>query len=359
MPRLLSSVPLRSWRLWIVLSLAGVLGFLAVWLYLLLSPYQGFSGQAIVLVEQGMSRKAIATRLTRERVLRYRWPFLLYCYLRPRQTLKAGEYRFDQPVSPRAVFAKLARGEIHLYALTIPEGYSIFEIAEAVERLQLAPAKAFLEAVRDPSLVADLAPRAESLEGYLFPDTYHFARPSSPGEMARQMVARFRQVWGTLDLERATAPQLYRVRLLPDQIVALASLVEKETNRPEERGLIAAVFYNRLRRRLPLQCDPTVIYAARLAGRYDGFIHVSDLQRDSPYNTYLRRGLPPGPIANPGRASLDAVLNPPKSDFLYFVSNTEGGHFFARTSAEHARNVVRYRRLRRAREKAAAGAAAP
>jgi len=114
-----------------------------------------------------------------------------------------------------------------------------------------------------------------------------------------------------------------------------------------------------VRRRLPLQCDPTVIYAARLAGRYDGFIHVSDLQRDSPYNTYLRRGLPPGPIANPGRASLDAVLNPPKSDFLYFVSNTEGGHFFARTSAEHARNVVRYRRLRRAREKAAAGAAAP
>ncbi|MFQ5926391.1 MAG: endolytic transglycosylase MltG [Terriglobia bacterium] len=341
-------------RRWGLLAVGLVLLPLAAWLYQLVAPYQGFSDQTVVLIEQGMSRKAIATRLTHRGVLRYRLPFLLYCYLQPHRTLKAGEYSFDGPVTPVGVFSKLARGEVHLYALTVPEGYSMFDIAEAVERLQLASADAFLEAARDTSLVADLAPQADSLEGYLFPDTYYFARPASPREMVSQMVARFRQVWTSLEAIRTSGSNPFNVNLKSEEVVTLASLVEKETSEPAERGLIAAVFYNRLRRRLLLACDPTVIYAARLAGRYDGVINVSDLQRDSPYNTYLYPGLPPGPIANPGRASLEAVLHPPKSNFLYFVSNTEGGHFFARTARQHNRNVARYRRLRAAKQRQAA-----
>ncbi|MFQ5817890.1 MAG: endolytic transglycosylase MltG [Terriglobia bacterium] len=350
----------RLWAAGRLLGVALVVVLLAWWLYQIFAPYQGFPERAVVLIESGMSHKAIATRLTRRGVLRAHLPFLLYSYLQPHRTLKAGEYSFDQPLSPVAVFAKLTRGEVHLYALTVPEGYSMFDIAAAVERLQLASADAFLEAARDTSLIADLAPQARSLEGYLFPDTYHFARPASPRAMVSQMVARFRQMWASLESAQS-APKLrghpYQVNLAPDEMVTLASLVEKETSDPAERGLIAAVFYNRVRRRLPLQCDPTVIYAARLAGRYDGVIHVSDLQRDSPYNTYLYPGLPPGPIANPGRASLEAVLNPPQSNFLYFVSNTEGGHFFARSARQHARNVARYRRLRAAKQHAARQAA--
>ncbi|MBI4462994.1 MAG: endolytic transglycosylase MltG [Acidobacteria bacterium] len=318
----------------------------------LLLPYRGYPESTTVLIEQGMGRKAIATRLASVGVLRHRLPFLLYSYLRRGTSLKAGEYSFTYPLSPVAVFGKLARGEVHLYALTVPEGHSMFDIAEAVEDLRLATADAFLEAARDPAPIADLAPNATSLEGYLYPDTYWFARPASPRDMVRQMVGRFRQVWASLEPLRTSAENPYQVKLGPAEIVTLASLVEKETGVPTERGLIAAVFYNRLRRRLPLGCDPTVIYAARLAGRYDGVINVSDLQRDSLYNTYLHRGLPPGPIANPGRASLEAVIHPPWSNYLYFVSNTEGGHFFTRSAAEHARNVARYRRLRAAKEKA-------
>lgn len=342
----------RRWRGWPLVLLAAVLA-LAWWLIELFYPYQGFTGRAVVLIEQGMGRKAIARRLAERRVLRWRGPFLLYCYLRPGITLKAGEYSFDDPLSPVRVFDKLARGEVHLYALTVPEGYSMFDIAEATADLRVAPAEAFLEAARDPALILDLAPRATSLEGYLFPDTYHFARPASPREMVRRMVARFREVWESTGASAPPAGNPYQVNLKPDEIVTLASLVEKETSDPAERGLIAAVFYNRLRRRLPLQCDPTVIYAARLEGRYDGVINVSDLQRKHPYNTYRYPGLPPGPIANPGRAALEAVLNPPRSDFLYFVSNAAGGHFFARTAAEHARNVARYRRLRAAKQQEA------
>lgn len=333
-----SKVPLgRRSGLALLAAVTGVAG-------LLLWPYQGYSGQAVVVIEQGLGRRAIADRLAAQGVLPSRWPFLLYAYAQPHRTLKAGEYVFDRPVSAAGVFAKLARGEVHLYALTIPEGYTRWDIAAEVERLQLASRQAFLHAAENPDLIRDLAPEATTLEGYLFPDTYHFARPADPAAMARTMVEHFRQVYGPLRAAEGANPRHFSTH----QLVTLASLVEKETAVAEERGLIAAVFYNRLERRLVLQCDPTVIYAARLAasGEFDGVINVSDLERKSPYNTYLYAGLPPGPIANPGRAALEAVLTPPRSDFLYFVSNTRGGHHFARTGAEHERNVARYRRLR-------------
>ena len=321
----------------VLLVLAGVSLGLVLW------PYQGFAGQKVVVIEQGLGRRAIAGRLADEGVLRSRWPFLLYAYAQPHRTLKAGEYVFDRPASAAEVFSKLARGEVHLYALTIPEGWTRWDIADEIARLQLASRDAFLAAAGDPALIRDLAPQAATLEGYLFPDTYHFARPAEPAAMARTMVEHFRRVYGPLR-EKAAVPG----SLTPHQLVALASLVEKETGARDERGLVAAVFYNRLQRRFPLQCDPTVIYAERLAkdGEFDGAINVSDLERDSPYNTYKHAGLPPGPIANPGRAALAAVMNPPASDFLYFVSNNQGGHQFARTGAEHERNVARYRAQR-------------
>jgi len=321
----------------------------------LLWPYQGYQGNATVILDQGMGRRAIAGELARRGVLYSRWPFLLYAYARPFQTLKAGEYVFEEPLSAVGVFHKLERGEIHLYALTIPEGYTRWEIADEVGRLRLASRQAFLAATEDAELVGDLAPEAQNLEGYLFPDTYHFARPSDPARMVRIMVEHFRRVYGPL---RAAARDPRP--LSTHQLVTLASLIEKETGLAEERGLVAVVFVNRLERGMVLACDPTVIYAKRLAndGAFDGFIRLSDLERKSPYNTYLNAGLPPGPIASPGRAALEAALSPPASKYLYFVSNTRGGHFFAATAAEHERNVARYRRLRAAQEREQPGAPA-
>lgn len=326
----------------LALVLAPVVGLLLL-AVLVLWPYQGYEESAVVVIEQGMGRRAIADELTAHGVLYSPWPFVLYAYAQPYRTLKAGEYAFTEPLSAAGVFSKLARGEVHLYALTIPEGFTRWDIAEEVARLRLASRQAFLKATQNIELIRDLAPEATSLEGYLFPDTYYFARPADPAAMVRTMVQHFRQVYEPLRAHAAN-PQ----GLTAHQLVTLASLVEKETGVPEERGLIAAVFYNRLRRRMLLACDPTVIYAARLAGDgyFDGVINVSDLERESPYNTYLHVGLPPGPIASPGRAALEAALNPPESNYLYFVSNTAGGHFFAATAAQHQRNVRRYRRLR-------------
>lgn len=339
----------RSWRptALAALLLAGVLAALVLW------PYQGYGGQAAVLIGPGMSRRAIADELLARGVLYSRWPFLLYAYAQPHRTLKAGEYVFDRPLSAAGVFAKLAHGEVHLHPLTIPEGYTRWDIADEVARLGLASREDFLKATYRVELIRDLAPEATNLEGYLFPDTYSFARPADPAAMVRTMVERFRQVYAPLQ-EKAADPR----RLSSHQLVTLASLVEKETGAAEERGLIAAVFYNRLERGVVLACDPTVIYAARLAGdgAFDGVIHVSDLERKSPYNTYLHAGLPPGPIGSPGRAALESALNPPQSDYFYFVSNTRGGHLFARTEREHERNVARYRRLRAEQERAARAA---
>ena len=314
----------------------------------LLVPYQGHPESVTLVIQQGMSRYAIANELCDHGVLYSRWPFLFYAYTRPVRTLKAGEYVFDRPLSSVEVFRRLERGEVRLYPLRIPEGLTRWEIANEVARMQLASQEAFLAATEDTKLIRELAPEATTLEGYLFPDTYSFARPSDPAQIVRTMVDRFRRVYESLQNPNANPH-----KLKTHELVTLASLVEKETGLAGERGLVAAVFYNRLERGIMLACDPTVIYAKRLAneGAFDGYIRVSDLERQSPYNTYLKAGLPPGPIASPGRASMEAALSPPASKYLYFVSNTQGGHFFAATSAEHARNVARYRRLRAEQER--------
>jgi len=259
------------------------------------------------------------------------------------------------------VFDTLARGRIYLVSVTLPEGENMFGIAALLEAKSVTTREEFLAAARSPVLVADFAPGAPSLEGFLFPATYQFPRRQPGEKVAESMVRRFREAWaesaGKLPAEgRSTAG------LGPLGIVTLASLVEKETGVAEERGLVASVFANRLRKGMTLDCDPTVIYALTLAGRYNGRLLLADLRVDSPYNTYRRRGLPPGPIANPGEASLRAALAPAPGKLLYFVATGDGGHVFSSTLAEHNRNVAQYRRreaqaARNARAQARAHAA--
>lgn len=336
-------------RIAIALAVVLAAGAIAVTIELY-RPYQGSSGRRIVLIEPGMRAPEIADRLIAEGVLPHRLPFLFrYLASRQRASIKAGEYLFDRPMRPVDVYRKLVAGEVLLHPVLIPEGSDRFDIARILEdRLGLSR-EDFLRASADPAPLGDLVPHAPTLEGYLFPDTYLFPRGTSARQAIATMHAHFRRV-----LERRFPEAVRNDPERLHEIVTLASLVEKETPKPEERPTVANVFSARLRKGWPLQCDPTVVYAARLEGRPLHVIKRSDLSFDHPYNTYRRAGLPPGPIANPGEASLVAALEAEPGEFLYFVSDLRGGHFFAKTLAEHQRNVARYRRqlaqLRRASE---------
>ena len=256
-------------------------------------------------------------------------------------TLKAGEYRFDHPARMSEIYERLERGDVYTRALTIPEGANIFDIAQRVEAAQLGTKEAFLAAAeRNVALIADLDPNAQSVEGYLFPDTYHFQRLATPDQMIAAMVKRFR-----LAAESIGLTQNFH------DIVTMASLVERETPIGSERPIVASVFSNRIAKGMPLMTDPSVIYADLLEGRYRGAIYHSDLDTDSPYNTYKHLGLPPGPVSNPGIASLKAAMAPAQTQYLYFVaaSTDPSGHSrFATTLEEHQQNVQAYRRAQHA-----------
>ena len=256
-------------------------------------------------------------------------------------TLKAGEYRFDHPARMSEIYERLERGDVYTRALTIPEGANIFDIAQRVEAAQLGTKEAFLAAAeRNVALIADLDPNAQSVEGYLFPDTYHFQRLATPDQMIAAMVKRFR-----LAAESIGLTQNFH------DIVTMASLVERETPIGSERPMVASVFSNRIAKGMPLMTDPSVIYADLLEGRYRGAIYHSDLDTDSPYNTYKHLGLPPGPVSNPGIASLKAAMAPAQTQYLYFVaaSTDPSGHSrFATTLEEHQQNVQAYRRAQHA-----------
>ncbi len=322
----------------VLLAAAGI----ATYLYVALTrPYRGYSSPEVYVdIPHGASRRTIARLLAEQGVVRSRVAFELLCRRRPRQTLQAGEYRFDHPLTPREVFDTIAQGRVYFHTITVPEGWTVFDVAALVEHEGLASRDDFLRAAADPSRISDLSPRASSVEGFLFPATYQFPRRAPPAEIIGAMVKRFREVWNSFP-EPGRNPHNLSVA----QIVTLASLVERETPRPEERPIVAGIFYNRLHRHIALECDPTVIYALELANRYGDLLEPADLRFDSPYNTYLHAGLPPGPIANPGEASLRAALYPAHVDYFYFVADAQGGHFFSRTFAEHKRNVTRYRHL--------------
>jgi UPF0755 protein len=314
-------------------------------------PYRGFAGREMVEIPPGTGAPAIADLLVSRGVLAHRWPFLARYWMgRTRRRLKAGEYLFDRPLRPLDVYRRLVSGDVYLYSVLIPEGSDRFDIARILaERMAIDPAD-FLRRTEQSALIHDLDPKAPTLEGYLFPDTYRFPRRVTAETVIATMLTRFRHVMQTrFHDEIVPGPgNLHRV-------VTLASLVEKETPEPAERPVVAGVFTRRLQKGMLLECDPTVVYAARLADRPTGVIRASDLKFDSPFNTYRHAGLPPGPIANPGESSLRAAFQPAAGDALYFVSNNHGGHVFSRTLAEHQRNVARYKReLAAARRKASA-----
>ena len=312
-----------------LLGLAAVVAWLGYALFLPLQP----AAPVTVLLRSGSSTRHIAAELRAAGAIRSVPGFLVVNSWRGK-SLKAGEYRFDQPASAVEVYDRIARGDMVVHTVVVPEGANLYEVANVLQEAGLGSAGDFVRVAHsDTRLIADLDPQATSLEGYLFPDTYHFSRTQNLHDIAAAMVHHFRQEAGLLGLTTNV-----------HQVVTMASIVEKETSVPEERPLVASVYYNRLHRGMLFGADPTVVYASLLAGRYTGVIHESDLQLDSPYNTYKVAGLPPGPIANPGRASLAAAMHPAQSDYLFFVSDNHGHHRFAKTAAEHARNVAAYRR---------------
>jgi UPF0755 protein len=303
--------------------------------WLVFQPY-GPSAETFVDVPAGSSVLRIGRQLQAAGVIRSRYAFDLLRALK-RGTLKAGEYRFEHPVSALAVYDTIARGEVYTVALVIPEGANIFDIAARVEQAGFTTRKDFLDtAEQQTNLIADLDPEAKSLEGYLFPDTYRFARHASASQIVTAMVRRFRAVAAQLGLRENL-----------HQVVTIASLVERETAVDSERPMVASVFENRLKKNMPLMTDPSVIYGLEIEGLWRGVIHQSDLTRNTAYNTYLHAGLPPGPVSNPGAPSLRAAMHPADTTYLYFVAagtDAQGHSLFATTLDEHNRNVSGYRR---------------
>ena len=293
------------------------------------------AAETFVEILPRMGSRAIAATLADQGIIHSRYAFDAWRLVRG-GTLKAGEYRFAQPATLADVYNRLLRGDVYTRTVTIPEGFNLFDIAQAIEDAQLGAKASFLAAAtQNVSLIADLDPKARNLEGYLYPDTYRFQRHQPAGQILAAMVRRFRQATASIGLEG----DYHRV-------VTLASLVEKETPAANDRPLVASVLSNRLAQDMPLMTDPTVIYAAMLEKQYRGTIYQSDLKRDSAYNTYRHTGLPPGPICSPGMASLQAAMHPAESRFLYFVADPgAAGHSrFASTLQEHERNVAAYRR---------------
>lgn len=305
--------------------------------YWFVSTPFGPSNETFLEIAPHTGTQTMASQLQSSGIIRNRHAFELLRLVRG-GTLKAGEYRFDHPAPMTEVYDRLVQGDIFTHALTIPEGYNIFDIAQAVQDAGLGQRDEFLQAERQHTeLIAEWTASAphppDSLEGYLFPDTYHFARHTSAVHILATMVRRFRQAAQQLNLQGDIS-----------RTVILASLVEKEVSQDAERPLVAGVFENRLEKSIPLATDPTVIYAAMLENRWRGAIHVSDLQSNSAYNTYRHAGLPPGPICNPGMAAFRAVLSPARTDYLYFVSDAAGHSRFSATLKEHNQNVQAYRK---------------
>jgi UPF0755 protein len=321
-------------RLLLLLLLAGLCGAA----YIGLTPPRP-PKEVFIDIAPGTGSPGIGRQLEQAGVIRSRYAFMALRLVK-RGTLKAGEYRFDRPETMSEVYDRLRRGDVYFRVVTIPEGYNIFDVATAVEASGIATRDDFLAAARrDVKLVADIDPQAQTLEGYLFPDTYNFQRLETVDQMVAAMVKQF----------RAEAAQL-GLHANYHAVVTMASLVEKETPVPADRPLVASVLNNRLAAGMPLMTDPTVIYAAMLQHRYRGAIYRSDLEAESDYNTYKHAGLPPGPICNPGIASLTAAMHPADSHYFYFVADpaAQGHSRFAATLEEHNRNVEAYRHARRA-----------
>ena len=318
-------------RLLKFLLVLAILAAAAVGFYVFL-PY-GPSSETFVDIVPGIGTAGAAEQLQRAGIIRSKFAFETLKTFK-NGSLKAGEYRFDHRASLLEIYSRLHRGDVYTLTLVIPEGYNIFDIAQAVATVGLGSQQGFLSAEeQDTELIKRWNPKATSLEGYLFPDTYKFSRHATPLQMLTTMTKRFGQQAARLGLADSDA----------ERVVTMASLVEKEVHIDSERPVVAGVFENRLAASMPLQTDPAVIYASLLRGTWTGVIHQSELHSDSAYNTYAYPGLPPGPICNPGVAAIKAALHPAQTDFLYFVADAKGETRFARTLQEHDANVAAYR----------------
>jgi UPF0755 protein len=346
----------------------------------LLTPTEP-SGQTFVMLRPGYSTRHIASELKKAGVIRSEDAFILWNHVHRGRSLKAGEYLFDKPANILDVQKRLRRGDVYFRTVVVPEGFTMFDVARAIQDAGLGSADEFLKVAKsNTSLIADIAPNASSLEGYLFPETYQFSRMMSMEEMAAAMVCQFRVVakdiglipsepdangsestskrsghsCGTVIIQTRDAagpqPSIQLADPTPlERTVIMASIVEKETAVAEERPEVASVYYNRLAKHIALDADPSIIYAELLAGTYQGALHHADMSFSSAYNTYRNAGLPPGPIANPGRSALEAAMHPAQSEFYYFVADAQGHHRFAKTIEEHNKNVVAYRKAMRGR----------
>jgi UPF0755 protein len=334
----------KRFVLWIVIALSVVVLVVASWIWVGLNrPYKGYEGaEQFVDVPQGSGPVSIGRRLVEQGVVRDQ---MLFRFEIARsgtgRRLQAGEYRFDRPMTVSEVVAKLAKGDVYLRSITFPEGLTIRQMAALFESKEFGPAADFLRAAKNARLIQSIDPDARDLEGYLFPETYALPRRTTAEQLVTRMIAAFEKAL-TPELRRHATARGLSVR----ELVTLASLVEKETGSAEERPLVAAVYNNRLKIGMGLQCDPTVLYALERAGNFSGNITRDDLKIDSPYNTYRYAGLPPGPIAAPGRASLQAAADPASVPYLYFVSRNNGSHVFSSTLAEHNRYVYEFQKKR-------------
>ena len=319
-----------------VAILLVVLPCVFVW-RMLQQPYQGFTGPVFVEFARGTSTRDMAAVLTQKGVIRDPWLFLAARALRRGAKLQAGEYKFDHAASPLEVFGRIQRGDIFFLEVVIPEGFNMYDVAEAIGKLGTVQAADFLAAAKDPSAVRDLDPAAPSLEGYLFPSKYRIYRYMTARQICLMMTDEFRVRWKSLH----TGTSVHNA-------VTLASMVEREAHLAGEQPLVASVFANRLRIGMKLDCDPTTIYAAIRENRWRGTLRRSDLDDPSPWNTYRHAGLPPGPIANPGLGALAAAIHPAETHDLYFVAKADGsgGHNFADSLAKHGANVAQYHRAK-------------
>jgi UPF0755 protein len=312
-----------------VAAAAGATGY-----YMLSKPFRGFEGEKMLEIAHGSSSRDIAKQLTQAGVVENEWTFLAARAVQSGVVLQAGEYQFQDAATVWQVIDRLRRGDVYTFEFTVPEGSNIWDIARLVETSGLLKEKDFLAAAADPSLVLDIDPAAESLEGYLFPATYRLSHKTTAKELCRMMVEQFKRQWKQV----GTA-------MPPHDMVTLASLVEEETGVSSERELVAGVFSNRLKKGMQLACDPTIMYGSRLMGKRNwNTIYKADLKRENPYNTYLNVGLPPGPISSPGAASIKAALHPADTEAIYFMARPDrSGHVFSATLAAHNRAVQNFR----------------
>jgi UPF0755 protein len=323
----------------LLITLCGIAAVSAVFYFYFLAPASWTHHVRVIVIPAGKSFQEAARILEETGVVRDRRAFTLLARFQGAVSkVKAGEYEVHTSMTPRDVLSKLVRGEVIQYPITVPEGYNFYQIADLLEQTKVCSRKLFLEKAQDPVLISALELEGDSLEGYLFPDTYNFPKGLGEEQVIRQMVARFKAVYASLSKKSE------QMGISRKNVVILASMIEKEAMDDQERRLIAAVFHNRLNQKMALQSDPTAIYGIADRKSPNGKITRDDLSRNTPYNTYLVAGLPRGPISNPGLKSLEAVLYPASVPYLYFVSKNDGTHYFSSTLEEHNRAVARYQR---------------